>query len=148
MPAPLPRRCLLLAGALLGFGLRPARAQPDGYAGTWLTEDGASKVEITVAGSGAVAVLSGKVVWLKEPQRDGQPLRDANNADAAQRARPIMGLPILAGFKPAADGWSGGTVYSPRIGKHFDAALSLAGDGRLQLKIDAGLLSRTDYWTR
>ena len=33
--------------------------------------------------------------------------------------RPIMGLPILAGSKPAAGGWSGGTVYSPRAGKHF-----------------------------
>ena len=52
VPAPFPPARSLLAGALAGLGLRPAHAQPGGYAGTWLTEDGASKVEITVAGSG------------------------------------------------------------------------------------------------
>jgi uncharacterized protein (DUF2147 family) len=89
-----------------------------------------------------------KVAWLKEPMRDGKPLRDANNADTGLRDRPIMGLEILSGFKASADGWSGGTVYSPRAGKSYPADLSIAPDGRLQLKVKAGILSKTDYWTR
>ena len=89
----------------------------------------------------------GKISWLKEPTRDGKPLRDANNADSALRERSILGLPILAGFK-ADGGWTGGTVYSPRNGKSYPAELSIAADGRLQLKINAGLLTKIDYWTR
>ena len=73
----------------------------------------------------------------------------ANNSDAALRDRPILGLQIVGGFKPtAAGGWDGGTVYSPRTGKRFPAELSLEADGRLQIKVKAGLLSRTVYWTR
>lgn len=56
------------------------------------------------------SLYGGKVVWPKEPARDGKPLRDLNNADAPQRDRPIIGLPIPAGFKADGGGWDGGTV--------------------------------------
>ena len=138
---------LFLALAWWAGATRAASA--DAILGTWLTDDGASKVEVT-AGKAADGsnVYGGKVAWLKEPTRDGKPLRDANNVDAALRERPILGLPILAGFKASGSGWSGGTVYSPRAGKSYPAELSIAADGRLQLKVNAGILSRTDYWTR
>ena len=148
-------RAVLVRGAgglalAWAVGLPSARAAPaDAIVGTWLTEDGASKVEVSAAKAGdGNAVFGGKVVWLKEPLRDGQPPLDAHNADATLRGRPILGLPILAGFKAAGSGWSGGTVYSPRAGKSFPADLELTGDGRLQLKVKAGMLTRTDYWTR
>jgi uncharacterized protein (DUF2147 family) len=132
---------------LLPLTARPAET-PDAIVGTWLTADGGSKVQVvaTRAADGST-VYNGQVVWLKEPQRDGRPLLDANNADAAQRGRPIMGLPILSGFKAVPGGWGGGSVYSPRAGKSFPADLALQADGRLQLKVKAGMLSRTDYWT-
>jgi uncharacterized protein (DUF2147 family) len=144
----LVRRGLL--AALLGLPWAVSAAPADAILGAWFTDDGASKVEVT-AGKAAdgSTVYAGKVIWLKEPLRDGQPLRDANNSDAALRERPILGLTILSGFKATADGaWSGGTVYSPRAGKSFPAELSLQPDGRLQMKVKAGMLSRTDYWTR
>jgi uncharacterized protein (DUF2147 family) len=145
------RRGLLCAGTalLLPAALRAAAAQ-DALLGTWLTDDGASKVDISAAkAADGSPVFSGKVVWLKEPVKDGESLRDAHNADTSLRQRPILGLTILTGFKPAADGgWSGGTVYSPRAGRSFPAELSVGADGRLQLKVKAGILSKTDYWTR
>jgi uncharacterized protein (DUF2147 family) len=148
-------RAVLVRGAgglalAWAVGLPLARAAPaDAIAGTWLTEDGASKVEVSSAkASDGNVVFGGKVVWLKEPMRDGKPLLDANNLNAALRGRPILGLPILLGFKATDSGWSGGMVYSPRAGKSFPADLELTGDGRLQLKVKAGLLSRVDYWTR
>ena len=117
----------------------------DAIVGTWLTDAGDSKVDI-VATSG---VYAGKVVWLKQATRDGQPLHDANNSDAALRDRPIMGLEILSGFKAATGGtWAGGTAYSPRTGKHYPAALSLTPDGRLRVDVKAGIVSKTVYWTR
>lgn len=135
---------LLLIGAP---ALQAAAA--DAILGTWLTDDGDSKVDISAAkAADGSTVYGGKVIWLKEPQRDGKPLLDAKNADASLRGRPILGLQILSGFKPAAGGWSGGTVYSPRAGKSFPAELSIAPDGRLELKVQAGILSRTDHWTR
>ena len=130
-------------------GLHGPADATDGLVGTWLTEDGGSKVQV-VAGRAAdgSTVYNGKVMWLKEPQRDGKALLDAHNADAVLRDRPIMGLEILSGFKAVPGGWGGGSVYSPRAGKSFPAELALQADGRLQLKVKAGLLSRTDYWTR
>jgi uncharacterized protein (DUF2147 family) len=151
-PHPAPRRrflALALAAAALLGAPPPAAAGADAIVGAWLTDGGASKVEIAAsqAGDGST-VYGGKVVWLKEPTRDGKPVVDANNADPAQRGRPILGLPILQGFKAAGGVWTGGTVYAPRAGKSYPAELSIAPDGRLELKVQAGLLSRTDHWTR
>jgi uncharacterized protein (DUF2147 family) len=74
---------------------------------------------------------------------------NANNSDASLRARPILGLEVLSGFKVGSAGaWTGGTMYSPRKGKSYPATLSLAPDGRLQIEVKAGFVSRNVYWTR
>jgi uncharacterized protein (DUF2147 family) len=139
----------LVGMALLAAVAMARSASADDIVGTWLTDDGASKVEVKSAkAAGGGAVYNGTVVWLKEPLRDGKPLLDAHNSDATLRGRPILGLPILSGFKATATGLSGGTVYSPRAGKSFPAELSLAADGRLRLDVKAGILSKTDYWSR
>ena len=85
------RRAWLLA-TLAGLSIPCAQAAaPDAILGTWLTDDGASKVEVTaVKAPDGSSVYGGKISWLKEPTRDGKPLRDANNADsgAARAADP------------------------------------------------------------
>lgn len=127
-----------------------AAAQGDAIVGNWLTEDGSSRVEIaaTTAPDGG-AVYSGKVSWLKVPARDGKPLLDVNNGNAALRGRPILGLEIISGFRVGTGaGWTGGTLYSPRNGKSYPAELSLTADGRLQVKVKSGIVSRTVYWSR
>jgi uncharacterized protein (DUF2147 family) len=140
---------LLVIAALLSQAGQGVAAQ-DAILGSWLTEDGASKVEITAteAADGST-VFAGKVVWLEQPTRAGKPVHDANNSDASLRARPILGIEVLSGFKVGAAGaWSGGTMYSPRKGKSYPAELSLAPDGRLQIEVKAGFVSKTVYWTR
>ena len=139
--------CLLL-GLLIALGANAAA--PDAIVGTWLTEDGSSKVAVAATkGADGGTVYAGTVAWLKEPTRDGKPVQDANNPDAALRTRPILGLEILSGFKAApGGGWVGGTRYAPRAGKRHPATLSLTADGRLQLEVKAGLLWKTVYWTR
>jgi len=142
------RACVFAFAGLFPLAASSATA-PDAIVGIWLTEDGASKVDIAATSAGGGSVYAGKVVWLKEALPDGKPLRDANNSDAALRERPIMGLEILSGFKATpGGGWTGGTVYSPRTGKSFPAELSLGADGRLQVKVKAGIVSKTVYWTR
>lgn len=141
------RRGLLVA-LMLPCAVRAA-APADALLGVWLTDDGASKVEVVAAkAADGGTVYNGKIVWLKQPLRDGQPLQDKNNSDAALRSRPIMGLTVLSGFKAGGAGYGGGMVYSPRAGKAYPADLAIGADGRLELKVKAGLLTKTDYWTR
>jgi uncharacterized protein (DUF2147 family) len=122
-----------------------ADAGQDAIVGAWLTDGGESKVEIARSGS----QYAGRIVWLKEPERDGKPLRDSNNSNAALRDRPMMGLEVLSGFSYAAGGvWSGGSVYSPRKGRTYPAELSLARDGRLVIKVKDGIFSQHVYWSR
>ena len=127
-----------------------AAAPQDGIVGTWLTEDGGSKVDVVAskAADGGTS-YSGRVSWLKDPMRDGKPVRDGNNDDAALRDRPILGLEILSGFKATGAGtWGGGMLYSPRRGESFPADIALLADGSLELKVKAGLMTRTVRWTR
>jgi uncharacterized protein (DUF2147 family) len=143
------RKCCLVIAALLVQAAAVAAA-PDAILGTWLTEAGGSKVEITAAqAADGSTVYAGKVVWLAEPTRDGKPVHDVNNGDASLRARPILGLEILSGFEPNAGGaWTGGTMYAPRKGESYPASLTLAPDGRLQIEVKAGFVSKTVHWTR
>jgi len=127
-----------------------AATRHDAIVGTWLTEDGDSKVDVvaSTAADGSIS-YSGRVSWLKDPMRDGKPLRDANNDNAALRDRPILGLEILSGFKATdAGSWTGGTLYSPRRGESYPADISLLPDGRLELKVKAGIMTKTVRWTR
>lgn len=131
--------------ALLLPALARADAAQDAIAGSWLTDGGDSKVEIARSGSS----YAGKIVWLKEPERDGKPVHDANNSNAALRDRPIMGMDILSGFTYGSSGvWSGGTIYSPRKGRSYPAELSIGKDGRLDIKVKDGIFSKHVYWTR
>src|SRR5512134_494658 len=56
----------------------------DAMPGTWVTDGGDSKVEISRTGSS----YGGRIVWLKEPERGGKPVRDV--AIAANRATVAM----------------------------------------------------------
>jgi len=141
---------LSLAFAMLLSQAGQAAAPQDAILGTWLTEDGQSKVDVVseISADGG-ALYSGRVSWLKQPTRDGEPAHDVKNENAALRDRPILGLEILSGFKftgPAT--WAGGELYAPRNGKSFPAVLTLTPDGRLQVKVSAGIVSKTVYWTR
>ena len=44
-------------------------------------------------------LYNGKVNWLEEPNEDGKPKVDTENGDPELAKRPIMGLPLLSGFK-------------------------------------------------
>src|SRR2546425_398156 len=60
--------------------------------GTWLTENGRSRIKIENCGG----ALCGNIVWLKEPNdpETGKPKLDKNNADAAKRSRALIGVQI------------------------------------------------------
>jgi uncharacterized protein (DUF2147 family) len=137
----------LFATALLmlaGIGAAMA-ADPSGV---WLTQSGGSRIKL----SDCNGAICGTVVWLKEPNDPdtGKPKTDKNNSDATKRSRPIIGVPIVLGMKPAGtDKWTG-QLYNAEDGKTYSGNLTFSGGNTLQLQGCAlgGLVCKGQTWTK
>ena len=143
---------LALVAVLAAIGAQ-ALSETD-ISGTWTTQGGKSRVEITKTADGT---FEGKIVWLSEPNypagdaEAGKPKHDRENSDKSLQARPIVGLVIMKGFK--FDGkkeWSGGTVYDPEAGKMYKGKMWLDDSNNLSMRgfIGISLIGRTEKWTR
>ncbi len=124
-----------------------ALAQADPIERLWYNEEKTAKIQIYKATDGR---FYGKVVWLKEPNRDGKPKTDINNPDEARRNDPEMGLPVLKKFKKDGEnGYEDGTVYDPLNGKTYSCKMTLKGD-ELHVRgyIGFSLIGRTATWTK
>lgn len=124
---------LAFAGILL--------AQPDGnqILGIWNTDDGDSKIEIVKCGD----TYCGSIKSMKNPRNDER------NSNASLQNRPLVGLQVLKGFKYAgSNSWTGGTLYAPKRGREMSAKLKLTTPDSLDIKVSAGIASRTITWTR
>lgn len=130
---------MLLPGASLAIGANDV-------VGTWLTEGGKSKVQISRSGSQYV----GKLIWLKEPMRDGKPKTDRMNENASLRARPIKGMLLLSGFVFKGDHWEDGKIYNPEDGKTYSCTLRLKDAHTLEVRgyVFNPVLGKTQYWKR
>ncbi|MBV8838824.1 MAG: DUF2147 domain-containing protein [Alphaproteobacteria bacterium] len=141
------RPILFAAAALLLLaGSQSARAQEP--VGTWLTEGGKSRIKIADCGG----ALCGTIAWLQEPNdpETGKPKTDKNNSDAAKRGRPLVGVQIVLGMKPAGSGKWSGQVYNAEDGKTYSGNLTFTGGNSLQLQGCAlgGLVCKGQTWTK
>ncbi len=139
-------RYLALVATLALAAFDPALAADP--TGTWLTQTGGSRIRIADCGG----ALCGTIIWLKEPNDPdtGKPKTDKNNSDAAKRARPLLGVQIVLGMKPAgADKWTG-QVYNAEDGKTYSGNLTVTGAGSLTLQGCAlgGLVCKGQNWTK
>jgi len=136
--------------AALAFVLSAAAASSPAFAGDpaglWLTEDGDAKVRIAACG----AAICGTIAWLKDPndKETGKPKLDKNNANTAQRTRPIIGVPIVLSMKPDGnDKWSG-QIYNAEDGKTYSGSLTLASANSIKLQgCVASIFSKTKSWS-
>ena len=130
--------------ALTGSGSALA-AEPTG---TWLTQTGGSRIRVADCGG----ALCGTIVWLKEPidPDTGKPKTDKNNSDTAKRSRPLLGVQIVLGMKPAGAGKWTGQVYNAEDGKTYSGNLTYSGGDSLQLQGCAlgGLVCKSQTWTK
>jgi uncharacterized protein (DUF2147 family) len=141
-----------LAGGLLAAMAATwaaAAAGDNPLLGIWLTENGASKVEIYPCGT----ALCGKIIEiLDEPKDTDEPLLDSENEDPGLRDRPILGLRILEGFiREGERRWVDGQGYNPRDGRVYKGVeIELETDDRLKIGscIIWGLICSTETWTR
>ncbi|TRX72435.1 DUF2147 domain-containing protein [Carboxylicivirga sp. M1479] len=119
--------------------------------GTWLTQDGDSKVEITQNEDGG---FTGQIIWLKNPiEEDGTEKLDKHNPDSELKTRKIKGLEMLKNFKYDEDEaeWSDGTIYDPKSGNTYKCYMWFDGNpNKLNVKgyIGFSLIGKKVNWTR
>lgn len=116
--------------------------------GTWYTAGKESQVRITNCGD----ALCGALVWLKAPNdpKTGKPKTDSENADAAKRKRPLLGVEIVLGMKPSGvpDQWQG-KVYNAKDGNTYTGYFTMTGPNTAELKGCAfGFICKSQNWTR
>ena len=116
--------------------------------GTWYTQGRQAQVQIARCAED----LCGTIISLKDPidPATGKPQTDTENEDKAKRNRPVIGIQVLIGMKPAgADKWSG-RVYGPEEGKSVNGNLVMKDANTLSIEgcLLGGLLCRSETWTR
>ncbi|MCB1175569.1 MAG: DUF2147 domain-containing protein [Leptospiraceae bacterium] len=155
-------KIVLLTGSLLYLLSQPLfAADPDAYMGTWLTQDGDSKITLfrcgkDTNGDGKLDNACGKITWLKEPnypagdQEAGKPKHDRNNPNASKRSRPIQGMFLVWGFQWDGSKWAGGNIYNPTDGKTYSCFLDLQSANKLLVRgfVGVSFLGKTVYWSR
>jgi uncharacterized protein (DUF2147 family) len=106
------------------------------------------KVSIKVTDCGGR--LCGTIVALKEPisKIDGKPKVDRENPDASKRKRPLIGLGVLIGMKPAGDGKWQGAIYNPDDGNTYKASIRVDGDTLKVQGCVAGILCKSNKFVR
>jgi len=91
----------------------------------------------------------GKIIWLKEPLRDGHVKVDIYNEDESLRHRPILGLKLLNDFIFDDGTWEDGTIYDPEEGETYSCTISKEGNVlNVRGYIGISLVGRTTEWTK
>src|SRR5579872_6803523 len=142
-------KILAAAVLLLFMGVAGVQGQvkADDVTGVWLTHgDKPAKIQISRSGDR----FEGKIVWLQTPTENGKPKVDKNNPDESKRARPVLGLELLRGFRFDKDEWNDGQIYDPESGKTYSCTMTLKDSNTLKVRgyIGISLLGRTEVWTR
>jgi len=139
-------RVAFLTLAILSINLA-AKAQTDKIEGLWYNDIKSAKILITKESNGK---FYGKIVWLKEPLKNGKPKVDELNADEKLRSRPRLGLPVLSDFVKDGDTkYTDGKIYDPNNGKTYSCIITYKGK-ELDIRgyIGISLFGRTTTWSR
>lgn len=113
----------------------------------WYNQEKTAKIKIYKSTDGR---FYGRIVWLKEPYRNGRPKIDYKNPDKAKQNDPIVGLVILKGFKKdGEEGYDDGTIYDPNNGKTYSCKMTRVGDAlHVRGYIGFSMIGRTTTWTK
>jgi uncharacterized protein (DUF2147 family) len=121
-------------------------AQTEPIEGIWFNEKKDAKIQVYKGNDGK---YYGKIVWLKDPLKNGKPKTDDKNPKQQLRNQPIVGLIILKGLVKEDDGYADGTVYDPENGKTYDCKMSCKGKTiSLRGYIGISLIGRSTVWEK
>jgi len=121
--------------------------EADRIVGVWFTEDDAGKVEIYKDED----KYYGKLIWGEDIENGKAENLDSNNPDESLRNRPLIGLNLLKDFEyDGNDVWEDGEIYDPENGKTYSCKMTLAKDGKLNVRgfIGFSLIGRTTTWRK
>jgi uncharacterized protein (DUF2147 family) len=133
-----------------------AQSKADKILGYYLTYDdetGAEKSQVQIY-KDANGKYYGKIVWLKEPLKNGKPKVDDKNPDAKLQNRAIIGLEMLKGFKynESDNEWNDGSIYNPSSGKTYNCYINFESATKVKIRGFIGAswmgLGKTAYWTK
>ena len=135
--------CFLVVGLLTGSA---AYCQSDKIEGTWFNDVKDAKIQIYKSGDGK---FYGKIIWLKDPVKNGKPKLDEKNKNEKLQKQPIVGLVILKGFEKDGDTYEDGTIYDPENGKTYDCKITYKGK-TLSIRgyVGISMFGRTTVWER
>lgn len=136
---------ILLALPLLTATFAATASSPIGRWKTIDDETGKPKsiVEIYQARDGSIA---GKVVEILHSDRGPNPTCDKCNG--ANKNKPIKGMVILWGLKPADGGWAGGQILDPNKGKVYKSKVKLLDANKLGVSGCIAFICREQTWFR
>ncbi len=115
------------------------------------TKQERTRIQIVKATNGK---YYGKIVWLKEPNKNGKPKVDDQNPDKTLKNKPILGLQLVKAlaYDEKNDEWRNGSIYDPRSGKSYNCFIKLDGEKHIKIHGYIGKswmgLGRTITWTR
>lgn len=136
-----------ICAAAIGLVLLSSAAVAGAPEGTWLSEDGGTKVQISNCGG----KLCGTVVWLDEPidADTGKPKTDIRNPDPAKRSRPLIGLQVVRGLAPTGPNKWSGLIYNADDGRTYQASMRVQDDHTARVQgCVLGILCKGHTWTR
>ena len=138
---------LLVAGA--GVWVTPD-ARAAGVLGEWATQGHSARVNIQPC-QGASEKMCGTITWLWDPvDGQGRPVVDAKHPDTARRGQPLIGLEMLAGFKPGpvVGSWVEGQIYNPEDGRTYNSRMKLRSPEVLEVEGCVLVFCTRQIWRR
>ena len=117
---------MVLASGFLAAGAAPALADPSG---TWLRENGESRIRVAKCG----AALCGTVSWLKDP---------ANS-------KSKVGQRVIFDMVPNGENTWQGQAFNPEDGKNYTGKMTLSGATLTTAGcVAGGWICRSVSWSR
>ena len=138
-------KCVMAAA--IGLILLSSAALAGAPEGTWLSQDGGTKVRLSDCGG----KLCGTVVWLNEPidRSTGKPKTDKHNPDPAKRARPLIGLQVARGMAPSGPNKWSGRIYNADDGRTYQASFKVQSESTAKVQgCVLRVLCKGHTWTR
>ncbi len=139
-------RRIMMAAAVLTAAAATASlgaAEQASPYGQWRTPERGGLIEVSQCDGG----LCGKVLG-GTPGASAAEQLDRNNKNPALRSRPLLGMYIFRGLKPAGGSWKG-SIYNPNDGGTYAATVSLKSAGQLEVKgCVVWPLCKTQVWSR
>ncbi len=130
-------------GAAGPAGAQPGSDPSQAVLGNWLVQSHDGIIQISRAPDGT---YQGRIVGGINLNR-----LDSRNPDPAKRQNTLKGTVIITRLKYAGDDhWSGGTIYDPSSGKHYQCNLQLLYEDVLKVRgfRGIGLFGGSQIWSR